>query len=406
MNVEILTIGNELLSGKVVDTNSTFIAKELSLQGFSIVRLSTAGDTIQDIEQALKEAWNRANIIIMSGGLGPTIDDLTTDGICAFFHCTTKFDEDSYIAMEKRYKSLYKIMPECNKKQAFIPTLATVMPNTQGTAPGFYIQQDEHFVFVMPGVPHEMKAMFQLSVLPVLQQAYPLEKPIRKIFRTTNISESLLASSLDQLSWLPPQVQVSFLPEYQGVDIHLTYSNELKDIMDVNITKIKDITRPYCYSEKMESIEEVVARLLTEKNLTIACAESCSGGLLANRLTDISGSSAYLKESYVTYSNEAKIKLLGVSMTTIERYGAVSEECAKEMAYGVRKKSNSDIGIAITGIAGPTGATPLKPLGLVYIGYCDRNICTVEQKIFTENRLRHKLRTTQFALYKIWQQIK
>lgn len=405
MNVEILTIGNELLSGKVVDTNSTFIAKELSLQGFSIVRLSTAGDTIQDIEQSLKEAWNRANIIIMSGGLGPTIDDLTTDGICSFFHCSTKFDEEAYSSMKKRYERLFKTMPECNKKQAFIPTLSTIMQNTQGTAPGFYIHQDEHFIFVMPGVPHEMKAMFQLSVLPVLQQAYQLEKPIRKVFRTTGISESLLASSLEQLSWLPSEVQVSFLPEYQGVDIHLTYPNTLQDIMNVNIAKIKDTIKPYCYSEKMESIEEVVARLLIEKHLTIACAESCSGGLLANRLTDISGSSAYLKESYVTYSNEAKIKLLGVSMATIEKYGAVSAECAKEMAYGVRKQSNADIGVSITGIAGPTGATPLKPLGLVYIGYCDQNICTVEQKIFTENRLRHKLRTTQATLYQIWKQL-
>ena len=403
MKIEILTTGNELLTGKIIDTNTAYLSQELTKQGYSIFHHTTVADTLEDITKALQDAWKRVDIILITGGLGPTLDDVTSEGVCQYFQCKAKFDEPSFESMKQRYLKRFTSLPECNKREAMIPEISKAIPNFQGTAPGFHIEKDNHHLFAMPGVPHEMKAMFQSYVLPFLQQHYALQQPIHKIFRTTGISESSLSETLDHLSWLPSEVAFSFLPEYYGVDLHVTYLPTF-DCQDI-IQQIYEKIKPFCYAQNMQSIEEVVAQCLIQQKKTIACAESCSGGLLVNRFTNIPGCSAFLKESVVTYSNESKINTLGVTTDTIQKYGAVSKQTAQEVARGTRIKTNSDIGIAITGIAGPTGDTFKKPIGLVYIAYNDKENSIVEKHIFTDNRERHKLRSTQAALYLIYRYV-
>lgn len=402
--VSIISIGDELLIGQTINTNAAYIGEKLTSIGYEVIRNFTVGDNKEDIIQTLSDAELISDFIFITGGLGPTHDDITRTCIIEYFKTDLVFDEQTFERIKKLFERRKIQMPEINREQAMVPRIARVIPNDYGTAPGYDITKDGKRFFVMPGVPYEMRGMMENTILPDLKK-YIQSKNIfynQKILYTTGIPESALYSRLEDLKPLFNEVKVAFLPSQFGVKIRLSMRSNNEQL---NLEKIKSLEEKirervgeFIYTDEDLSLEEVIGKILTEKKLKIAVAESCTGGLICNRITNIPGSSNYFERGVVSYSNEAKIQILGVNPETIKNFGAVSEQTAIEMARGVRKISNADIGISTTGIMGPTGATETKPVGLVYIGYSDGEKEFAKQFNFADNRVRNKERTSQAAL--------
>ncbi|MEJ5306099.1 MAG: competence/damage-inducible protein A [Ignavibacteria bacterium] len=402
--VSIISIGDELLIGQTINTNAAYIGEKLTSIGYEVIRNFTVGDNKEDIIQTLSDAELISDFIFITGGLGPTHDDITRTCIIEYFKTDLVFDEQTFERIKKLFERRKIQMPEINREQAMVPRIARVIPNDYGTAPGYDITKDGKRFFVMPGVPYEMRGMMENTILPDLKK-YIQSKNIfynQKILYTTGIPESALYSRLEDLNPLFNEVKVAFLPSQFGVKIRLSMRSNNEQL---NLEKIKSLEEKirervgeFIYTDEDLSLEEVIGKILTEKKLKIAVAESCTGGLICNRITNIPGSSNYFERGVVSYSNEAKIQILGVNPETIKNFGAVSEQTAIEMARGVRKISNADIGISTTGIMGPTGATETKPVGLVYIGYSDGEKEFAKQFNFADNRVRNKERTSQAAL--------
>ncbi|MCX8057538.1 MAG: competence/damage-inducible protein A [Ignavibacteria bacterium] len=410
--VSIISIGDELLIGQTINTNAAYIGEKLTAIGFEVVRNFTVGDLKEDILKVLKDAENISDFIFITGGLGPTHDDITRTCILEYFNSELIFDEETFERIKKLFERRNIPMPEINREQAFVPKIAQVIPNNYGTAPGYDISKDGKRFFVMPGVPHEMKGMMENTILPQLKN-YIHSKGIfynQKILYTTGIPESALYSKLQDLRPLFDEVKVAFLPSQFGVKIRLSMRSNREELNLEKIKFVEDKIRErvdeFIYTDEEISIEEVIGRILKEKKLKLAVAESCTGGLICNRITNISGSSEYFERGVVSYSNESKIQLLGVNPETIKNFGAVSEQTAIEMARGVRIISGADIGISTTGIMGPTGATETKPIGLVFIGYSDNQTEFARQFNFADNRVRNKERTSQAALELLWRMLK
>ncbi len=410
--VSIISIGDELLIGQTINTNAAYIGEQLTSIGYQVIRNFTVGDDEEDILKILKDAEEISDFIFITGGLGPTHDDITRKCILEFFETELVFDEPTFERIKKLFERRNIPMPEINREQALVPKIAKVIPNDFGTAPGFDISKNGKRFFVMPGVPYEMKGMMENTILPELKK-YIQSKGVfynQKILYTTGIPESALYTKLQDLRELFEEVKVAFLPSQFGVKIRLSMRSDdeklnLKKIKFVE-DKIRERVDEYIYSDENLSLEEVIGKILTEKKLKLAVAESCTGGLICNRITNISGSSNYFERGIISYSNESKIQILGVNPETIQKYGAVSEQTAIEMAHGVRKISGADIGISTTGIMGPTGATETKPIGLVYIGYSDSQKEFAKQYNFADNRIRNKERSSQAALALLWQMLK
>jgi nicotinamide-nucleotide amidase len=402
--VSIISIGDELLIGQTINTNAAYIGEKLTSIGYEVIRNFTVGDNKEDILQTLSDAELISDFIFITGGLGPTHDDITRTCIVEYFKTDLVFDEQTFERIKKLFERRKIPMPEINREQAMVPRIARVIPNDYGTAPGYDITKDGKRFFVMPGVPYEMRGMMENTILPDLKK-YIQSKNIfynQKILYTTGIPESALYSRLEDLKPLFNEVKVAFLPSQFGVKIRLSMRSNNEQL---NLEKIKSLEEKirervgeFIYTDEDLNLEEVIGKILTEKKLKIAVAESCTGGLICNRITNIPGSSNYFERGVVSYSNEAKIQILGVNPETIKNFGAVSEQTAIEMARGVRKISNADIGISTTGIMGPTGATETKPVGLVYIGYSDGEKEFAKQFNFADNRVRNKERTSQAAL--------
>lgn len=402
--VSIISIGDELLIGQTINTNAAYIGEKLTSIGYEVIRNFTVGDNKEDIIQTLSDAELISDFIFITGGLGPTHDDITRTCIIEYFKTDLVFDEQTFERIKKLFERRKIQMPEINREQAIVPRIARVIPNDYGTAPGYDITKDGKRFFVMPGVPYEMRGMMENTILPDLKK-YIQSKNIfynQKILYTTGIPESALYSRLEDLKPLFNEVKVAFLPSQFGVKIRLSMRSNNEQL---NLEKIKSLEEKirervgeFIYTDEDLSLEEVIGKILTEKKLKIAVAESCTGGLICNRITNIPGSSNYFERGVVSYSNEAKIQILGVNPETIKNFGAVSEQTAIEMARGVRKISNAAIGISTTGIMGPTGATETKPVGLVYIGYSDGEKEFAKQFNFADNRVRNKERTSQAAL--------
>ncbi|MCR4417693.1 MAG: competence/damage-inducible protein A [Ignavibacteria bacterium] len=402
--VSIISIGDELLIGQTINTNAAYIGEKLTSIGYEVIRNFTVGDNKEDIIQTLSDAELISDFIFITGGLGPTHDDITRTCIVEYFKTDLVFDEQTFERIKKLFERRKIPMPEINREQAMVPRIARVIPNDYGTAPGYDITKDGKRFFVMPGVPYEMRGMMENTILPDLKK-YIQSKNIfynQKILYTTGIPESALYSRLEDLKPLFNEVKVAFLPSQFGVKIRLSMRSNNEQL---NLEKIKSLEEKirervgeFIYTDEDLNLEEVIGKILTEKKLKIAVAESCTGGLICNRITNIPGSSNYFERGVVSYSNEAKIQILGVNPETIKNFGAVSEQTAIEMARGVRKISNADIGISTTGIMGPTGATETKPVGLVYIGYSDGEKEFAKQFNFADNRVRNKERTSQAAL--------
>jgi nicotinamide-nucleotide amidase len=401
MQSEIISIGNELLNGSTVNSNAAFIAQQLYEIGYSTENIQTIRDSSQAIETALTLSLGRAEIIIITGGLGPTHDDITVNVLSNYFSSKLIFKEDIFNKIQERFQKRGIRMPETNRSMAMVPQDAQLIENKLGTAPGLIFQSSHKLIFVLPGVPEEMKAMMEESVLPRLQQECPECQIKVDLFRTTGIPESLVYEKIAKNLESYPSYEIAFLPKVTGVDIRIVRKGD--EIQNLEkFEKFKNIlynaVGDFIYASEGHPLEAVLGNIIKSKKLTISVAESLTGGLVQDKLTDIPGSSEYFIGGIIAYSNEAKIKLLSVSKNTLRKYGAVSEQVAQEMAEGVKEIFGTQIGISTTGIAGPGGATPEKPVGLVYIGISMELENLVRKFQFTGNREINKHRSAQAAL--------
>jgi len=404
MNAYIITIGDELLIGHTINTNASFIGEKLSANNISVLKTVSVGDIEESILNEFKLGLDSSNLVIVTGGLGPTHDDVTRTCVVKFFNTELVENEEvlkNIIALfEKRGRKVTAV----NKAQALVPKVAVPVPNQHGTAPGLWIEKDGKYFAVMPGVPYEMKSMMNNFFVPKLAELVSDSAVVIKhrILQTTGIPESTLAERLGNMEELLTGAKLAFLPSIAGVKLRITVQAEDEESVNNKLIEIEQKIRSkagrFIFGKGEETLEEVVGRLLKERNLKIATAESCTGGLIASTLTNVSGSSDYFERGIVSYSNAAKVEILRVDEDTIAKHGAVSQEVAMQMAEGVKATSGSDIGISVTGIMGPTGATTDKPVGLVYISYCDEKVCTVKKFVFGNERVLNKERTMQAAL--------
>ncbi|MFQ5707373.1 MAG: competence/damage-inducible protein A [bacterium] len=400
MNVELISIGDELLIGQTVNSNAAYLGSELTSLGLDVKWVTTVGDDAEELTTALKRAMARSDVVITTGGLGPTHDDITKKVAAQFFDSAFVFKPEILERLKKAFAKRGLVMSAVNEDQANVPEKAEIIDNPVGTAPGFLFTAAGKKCFILPGVPAEMKAMCQASVFPRLKS--PGQTILLKTLRTTGIPESNLFERLHSLISKADYVKVAFLPKIGGVDIRLTVKGTdamaCQQNMEKALTQFQEKIGDYLYGYGEEPLEEVVARLLIENKKSLAVAESCTGGLLAHKLTNISGSSNYFERGVVAYSNQAKMDILGVRQSTLEKFGAVSSQTAVEMAEGVKGISSVDFGLSTTGIAGPTGGTTEKPVGLVYIGFAGASGSYAREFRFFKNRLNNKERSVQAAL--------
>ncbi len=382
---ELLTIGDEILYGQIVDTNSQWMSVELDKVGIKVIRKTTVGDQEEEILTAFAEAEKRADIILITGGLGPTSDDLTKPLLAKYFDCKLEIHEEALQEITAFFKSRGREMIEPNRQQAALPVCCTKITNPIGTAPGMWFEKAGKVFMSMPGVPHEMKKMMTERVIPKLKEKFHTPNIYHKVIRTIGIGESFLAEKI--APWensLPEHIKLAYLPSLGEVKLRLTgfsnSSSQLESEIDVLVEKLKAIAGDYIYGYGDESIEVAIGKMLRERKLTLSMAESCTGGYLSHLITSVPGCSDYFLGSMVPYAYEIKMRQLGVKPEVLEKYGAVSEPTIIEMANIVRAKFNTDIGVATSGIAGPGGATPEKPVGMVWIAYSDKHQ-TVTKKL-------------------------
>lgn len=404
MKAYLISIGDELLIGQTINTNVAFIGKLISDNNISIAKSSVIGDNLKTIIEELDYAATKGDLIIITGGLGPTHDDVTRSAIVEYFKTDLVFNSDVLEDIKSMLARRGRELKKTHEDQAMVPKIAEAIRNENGTAPGYWIEWNDKIFVVMPGVPYEMKAMMENFVIPKLidKIGAPSEFIKKLTLQTTGIPESLLSDRLGNLNDLLQGAELAFLPNEYGVRLRITVKSEneqtAKNLLMEIEQKIRSKVGRYIYGRDDDTLEEVVGRLLKERELRVSVAESCTGGGLSDRITNINGSSNYFERGIVTYSNAAKVELLKVDEDVINTQGAVSPEVAMQMAEGVRAISGVDIGISLTGIMGPTGASTNKPVGLVYVGYCDNKVCSVKKFQFGENRILNKRRATQAAL--------
>lgn len=392
VTAEILTIGDEILYGQIVDTNSQWMGSELSDAGIKVIHKSTVGDVERDIMVAFAEAEKRADIVLITGGLGPTSDDLTKPCLAKYFDCEMRIHEEALAEVTEFFTSRGRALTEVNRLQASLPVCCEKITNRMGTAPGMWFERNGKVFVSMPGVPHEMKTMMSEIIIPKLCKTFQTPTILHTVIRTVGIGESFLAEKIS--SWeneLPSHIKLAYLPGYGEVKLRLTTAgnNEalLRKELESQVEKIKPLAGDYIYTVGSEPLEVVVGQTLRARGLTISVAESCTGGYLAHLITSVPGSSDYFTGSIVAYANDVKIRELGVSTDTLAKYGAVSEPTIKQMAEGVRRKFNTDIGVATSGIAGPAGGTPEKPVGTVWIAYADKHQTIARKLQLSKDRI-------------------
>ena len=399
MNAEVITIGNEILSGRIVDSNSAFIGTRLSGIGAPLEWITSVGDDRDRIAQAFEQALARADVIIVTGGLGPTHDDMTKHVFAEWFGRELALNEKVLEQVRARFAHRGIEMSSSNVDQAMVPEGVDALENRWGTAPGLHLEEAGKHVFLLPGVPREMKGILEQSVLPILKRSGFGRPILEHTLRTTGISESAL---YERLRDLPRMECLAFLPGLGGVDIHITVQGDEKRVVQEQVVgmaaEIRERVGEFLYGEGDQTIQTVVGEMLMAKGWRIAVAESCTGGLIAHRITDVAGSSHYFERGIVAYSNRAKVELLGVPEDLIAAHGAVSAPVAEAMASGVRMRSNVDISLSVTGIAGPAGGTEEKPVGLVFVGVSTVGATFSKRFQFGNERWVNKQRTAQAGL--------
>jgi len=365
----ILSTGDELTTGRIVDTNASWIADQLFALGLDVVAVLTVGDYPERLAWAWRQALELAEVVISTGGIGPTADDLTNEVVARVLGVPLAEDRESAERIRQLFAALGREMPENNLKQALLPQGAVVIPNPLGTAPGYRIQHRERHLVVLPGVPREMKTMMDETVLPWLRTLRGGDVYLARVFQTFGLTESALDEMVAGLVE-PAEARVSFRASFPEISLRIVVHGEPASAaarLEALAARIRERIGPYVYGEGPVTLEEVVGRLLRERELTLALAESVTGGLVGHRVTNVPGSSAYLRGAVVAYANRAKQELLGVRQETLDAHGAVSEQTAAEMAAGVRRVFGTDLGLATTGIAGPEAATAEKPAGTLWL---------------------------------------
>lgn len=402
MRAELIMVGTELLLGQIVDSNAAYLAEQLAAIGINVYHKTTVGDNWTRIAAALGQAFNRADIIITSGGLGPTDDDLTKEVLAAVTGRQLVLHEEALAQIEAWFQRQGRTMPPRNRKQAMLPEGARFIPNSWGTAPGVVLETGTHVAICLPGVPRELRGMMESFVVPYLRERAGGGAVIRsRTLRFCGIGESDLEERVRHLT----RGSNPTVAPYAGsgeVKLRITAraanEEEAWRLIEPVERELEELAGEWLYGYDDDSLEGVVGRLFAERGLTLATAESCSGGLISHRITNVPGASRYFLGGLVTYSYRAKETLLGVSPATLRTHGAVSPQTAREMAAGVRRALGADVGLGVTGIAGPGGGTPEKPVGLVYLGLNDGRHQYVRRIVVPGERERVKLMTAQNAL--------
>lgn len=399
----IITIGDELLIGQVVDTNSAWMAQELNKWGIRVKRRVAVGDVWDEIWQALDEEEKQTDIILITGGLGPTADDITKPLLCKYFNGSMIVDEGARQNVINIFTRLNRPMIERNLKQAEVPDVCTVIPNKRGTAPGMWFEKDGKVFVSMPGVPHEMKGMMETDVIPMLLGKFRFPAIIHRTLLTAGVGESFLAEHIkDFEASLPEHIRLAYLPNYGMVRLRLTATGTEKEQTERDVQTrfetLQSLVKEYMVTNEDEPIEKTTGRILEANNKTMCTAESCTGGYIAHLITSIPGSSAFYKGSVVSYANEIKKDLLGVEAETLQRVGAVSEEVVIQMAKGALAAMKTDYAIAVSGIMGPDGGSAEKPVGTVWVAIGSNQKVEAHKLSFRFDRMRNIQLTTANAL--------
>ncbi len=399
----IITIGDELLIGQTIDTNSSWIGRELNAVGVWVKRRVAVGDMWDDIWEALDEESQSSQIILITGGLGPTADDITKPLLSAYFGGRLVVDEGALQNVKNIFRSLNRPMLDRNLAQATVPEGCTVIPNKRGTAPGMLFRKNERIFISMPGVPHEMKGMMTDSVIPLLQKEFIMPGISHRVLMTAGVGESFLAEMIKEFEEaLPKHVKLAYLPNYGMVRLRLTATGankiQLDQELDLFFGRLQELVKDYLVSNTGESLEIIVGRILKSRNQTLATAESCTGGYIAHLITTIPGSSQYFKGSVVSYANEVKENILHVSAATLLHEGAVSEETVRQMVRGALDVMGTDFAVATSGIMGPDGGTADKPVGTVWVAVGNVNKTVAQKFKFRFDRMRNIELTATNAL--------
>ncbi|OYT16581.1 MAG: damage-inducible protein CinA [Bacteroidetes bacterium 4572_77] len=404
VNIEIINIGDELLIGQVVNTNASWMGELMTKAGFSVQKMSSIADEAPAIQLALDQSVGNCDVVLISGGLGPTKDDITKKVLSEYFHSEMYFDENAYAHIQQLFASRGFAVTQVNKNQAFLPKKAQVIKNGNGTAYGMWFEEKNTVVISMPGVPFEMKAMLENEILPRLTEKYNIEKYADLTLMTTGLGESFLAEKIKLVEEnLPSSIHLAYLPRPGIVRLRLSSRGEDKRLLQIQLQKesekmIHILGKEVVYGFNEESIEEALGKILKERKLSMATAESCTGGMIAHKITSISGSSAYFQGSILSYSNEIKNKHLGVSDKDLEDFGAVSKEVVLQMAVGVKKAMNVDYAVATSGIAGPLGGSKDKPVGYTWIAVSGPKETKAQLFQFGEHRGRNIERASLAAI--------
>jgi nicotinamide-nucleotide amidase len=400
--VEIITIGDEILIGQIVDTNSAWMAVELNKTGFEIAQITSVHDNADHIIESLDNALKRADIVLFTGGIGPTKDDITKQTLCNYFDTKLVFSEEVLKTIEHLLKNRQRAMNDLTRSQAMIPENCTVIQNPVGTAPVTWFEKNGKIIVSMPGVPNEMKNAISTEIIPRLQKKFKTPTIIHKTVIVQGYPESALALKIaDWENALPTNIHLAYLPNYGIVKLRLSGSSEnalsLEFSINQQISSLINLLGKAIVSFEDLPLEVQIGNILSETGKTLATAESCTGGNIAHLITSVAGSSAYFKGSVVAYANEIKTSILGVSGADIEIYGAVSEQVVKQMANGARKLMKTDYAIATSGIAGPTGGTPEKPVGTIWIAVSSESETICKEFHYGYHRIQNIERTTQTA---------
>lgn len=403
MQAEIITIGDEILIGQVVDTNSAWIAEQMNLIGINIKQISSVSDNESHIIAALDEASKRADLILITGGLGPTKDDITKNTLCKYFNTKLIFNTSVYEHIESIFVNRKIPMLESNRKQAELPENCTIVENKKGTASGMWFNKDAKEFISMPGVPFEMKAMISDSIIPMLNTKFKLPIITHRTILTHGLGESFMAEKIKE--WeneLPANIKLAYLPSPEHLRLRLTIKGEekyhLEKILNEQEEKLSLLINAYIFGHDKQNLQEVIGLLLKDKAKSLSTAESCTGGNISRLITSIPGSSEYYKGSIIAYSNQIKEKILGVKPEDLIMYGAVSEEVVTQMAKNVRKIFGTDYAVATSGIAGPDGGTEDKPVGTVWICVASEKTTIAKQYNFGNDRAINIRRTSSMAL--------
>lgn len=402
MNAEIIAVGTELLLGQIVNTNAQFLAQELAALGMGVYYHTVVGDNLQRLAQTFQQAWDRSQVVILTGGLGPTTDDLTREGVATALERPLSFNEDVWHDITSRMWRTDRPIPENNRRQAMVPQGATVLPNPRGTAPGLALMVEDKLAVLLPGPPREMQPMFVDYVRPLLLERSGHGVILSRSLRVIGIGESALEEQLADLIAEQDNPTIALYASLGELQIRLTAKSDdeagARSIIAPVEAAIRGRIGNAIFGTDKDTLASVLGQLLRERGYQLALAESCTGGLLGSMITEVPGSSDYFGAGYITYSNEAKKAMLGVPMYLIEEHGAVSAAVAQAMAEGARKVSRADVGIAITGIAGPGGGTEEKPVGTVYVAVVAPEGQLVEELALRGERTAIRARSTKTAI--------